>query len=117
MSSSALERLSDQSQHYQRSSPAYNYNAHNPYQDNYGQYAEIGHSSGTYRPGLGLELDSSTDANHHGLEPYYGQRPSPSTGAAVLPTVVRPPAAADGYGHMGIPDPRAPAFVPGSGYI
>jgi hypothetical protein len=120
MSSSALERLGDQ-QHY-HSPSSYNYHSHSAYVDNYGQYADIAHSSGGYRP-VGLDLDHSASADPYQSQAYNSRRrkslPSPthSSGDGPFPvTVSRPMAHPDGYGHMGIPDPRAPEFIPGTGY-
>ena len=86
-----------------------------PYQDNYGQYTDLGYSSGhsssSYRLGGGLGQDE--EFNQPDIDPYANPRRRKT-----LPSVPNHNTTSnlDGYGHMGIPDPRAPAFIPGTGY-
>lgn len=122
MSSSALERLSDQHHHYQSPS-SYNYHPHSSYVDNYGQYADIAHSSSGYRP-ASLDFESSASADPYQSQAYNTRRrkslpSSPhSSSDGPFPVAASRPmmSQSDGFGHMGIPDPRAPEFIPGTGY-
>jgi hypothetical protein len=126
MSSSALERLGDQ--HHYRSPSSYNYHTHShsqphshspaggSYLDNYGQYADIAHSSG-YRPASMDPVESAAALDLYQTQTYNSRRRSlPTSHAPVGPVSLPPLAHPDGYGHMGIPDPRAPEFFPGTGY-
>jgi len=87
---------------------------HSPYQDNYGQYTDLGYSSGhsssSYRLG-GVGQDEEFQQSD--LDPYANPRRRKT-----LPSVPNHNSSPsfDGYGHIGIPDPRAPAFIPGTGY-
>lgn len=117
MSSPALESLGDHN--YQ----SYNYS----YQDNYGQYAEIGYRNGEQDPFDSYDSQASYSRRRNSLPssavPSYQGTPvqyptaannySMSSSSSVHSTMT----STDGYGHMGIPDPRAPAFIPGTGYM
>lgn len=143
MSSSALERLGDHN-NYQTYPPSYtSTSAATGYpQENYGQYTEISYRTNSgngnidhetldsynsrasysrrrktlppsipsYQGAVQYCTPSSTSSTpnhlHHHASPMISSASTSGSGTA-----------SDGYGHMGIPDPRAPAFIPGTGYM
>jgi hypothetical protein len=136
MSSSALERLNDPYQSDPSGhNPQFSYRnrqsqsqppipqPHSPYQDNYDQYTEIGYgsASNSYRSSsnggvededYGIMID--TTMNMAGNYDMRRRKSLPLPGSASQPIPSAKTYNPNGYGHIGIPDPRAPAFIPGS---
>lgn len=119
---SSLQSAASQLQSTYRSLPP----SHSPYQqDNYGQYTDLGYSSGhsssSYRlggggGGGGMGIGPDDEEFHPMIEsdPYSNPRRRKTLPSA--PPNHNSAPSFDGYGHIGIPDPRAPAFIPGTGY-